>query len=109
RRRDQRARTTGVTLGLVLVGAVLLAATTPAFATIENLTAVALGMSLDAIVAVGMTVLIVSGGFDLSVGAVMALAGAVAALVATAGGDRATAALAALVAGLGTGAAVGAV
>jgi ribose transport system permease protein len=99
----------GVTLGLVMVGAVLLAATTPAFATRENLTAVALGMSLDAIVAVGMTVLIVSGGFDLSVGAVMALAGAVAALVATAGWSGGGMALAALAAGLGTGAAVGAV
>jgi len=98
-----------VTLGLVLVGAVLLAATTPAFATSANLTAVALGMSLDAIVAVGMTVLIVSGGFDLSVGAVMALSGAVAALAATAGGDHGATALAALASGLGTGAAVGAV
>src|SRR5438876_585441 len=94
---------------MVLVGAVLLAATTPAFASRTNLTAVALGMSLDAIVAVGMTVLIVSGGFDLSVGAVMALAGAVAAMVATAGGDRGMSALAALIAGLGTGGAVGAV
>jgi ribose transport system permease protein len=98
-----------VVLGLVLVGAIGLSATTPAFATRANLTAVALGMSLDAIVAVGMTILIVSGGFDLSVGAVMALAGAVAALVATVSGDRGLAALAALVAGLGTGAAVGAV
>jgi ribose transport system permease protein len=99
----------GVTLGLVVVIAGLLAATTPAFATRANVTAVALGMSLDAIVAVGMTVLIVSGGFDLSVGAVMALAGAVAALVATAGGDRGVSAVGALAAGLGTGAAVGAV
>jgi ribose/xylose/arabinose/galactoside ABC-type transport system permease subunit len=55
-----------ITLGLVLGRALLLATTTPAFAMWANLTAVALGMSLDAIVAVGMTVLIVSGGFDLS-------------------------------------------
>src|SRR5947207_1479823 len=87
-RRDKVRARQGVTLGLVLVGTVLLAATTPAFATRANLTAVALGMSLDAIVAVGMTVPIVSGGFDLSVGAVMALSGAVAALVAAWGGDR---------------------
>jgi ribose transport system permease protein len=99
----------GVTLGLVIIAAGVLTASTPIFATRANLTAVALGMSLDAIVAVGMTVLIVSGGFDLSVGAVMALAGAVAALAATAGGDRGDVALAALAAGLGTGAAVGAV
>lgn len=104
----------GVTLALVVVGAAALSATAPAFATRENLTAVALGMSLDAIVAVGMTVLIVSGGFDLSVGSVMGLAGTAAALVATRGGGSAVAdgplpALAALVAGLATGAAVGAV
>jgi ribose transport system permease protein len=94
---------------MVLAGAGLLAATTPAFATRANLTAVALGMSLDAIIAVGMTVLIVSGGFDLSVGSVLALAGAAAALVATAGGDRSAAALGALAAGMATGAAAGAV
>jgi hypothetical protein len=82
----------GVTLALVLGGAAVLSATAPAFATRENLTAVALGMSLDAIVAVGMTVLFVSGGFDLSVGAVMGLAGTIAALVATQGGDSAAAA-----------------
>lgn len=99
----------GVTLALVLAAGILLAATSPAFATPANLTAVALGMSLDTVVAVGMTVLIVSGGFDLSVGSVMALAGAAAALVATTGGDRSTAALAAAAAGLATGAAVGAV
>lgn len=99
----------GVTVALVVAGAGLLATATPAFATRENLVAVALGMSLDAIVAVGMTVLIVSGGFDLSVGAVMALSGAVAALVATAGGDGAPVAAAALGAGLVTGAVVGAV
>jgi ribose transport system permease protein len=86
-----------------------LAATTPAFATRANLTAVALGMSLDAIIAVGMTILIVSGGFDLSVGAAMALAGAVAALVAATLGSGSLVALVALTAGLGTGAAVGAV
>jgi ribose transport system permease protein len=99
----------GVTLALVIVGAGVLSATAPAFPTTTNLTAVALGMSLDAIVAVGMTVLIVSGGFDLSVGSVMGLAGAVAALVATAGGDHGGAAALALLAGLATGAAVGAV
>jgi ribose transport system permease protein len=105
---EVRARQ-GVTLGLVVVAAAGLAATTPAFATRANLTAVALGMSLDAIIAVGMTILIVSGGFDLSVGATMALAGAVSALVATTLGNGSMAALAALTAGLGTGAAVGAV
>jgi len=99
----------GVTLGLVVAGAAALAATVPAFATRANLSAVALGMSLDAILAVGMTVLIVSGGFDLSVGAVMALAGACAALAAGTAGEGVSPAVAGLLAGLATGAAVGAV
>jgi ribose transport system permease protein len=41
------------------------------------------GMSFDMIVAVGMTILMVSGGFDLSVGSTLALAGATAGYVMT--------------------------
>src|SRR5450759_1359355 len=40
--------------------------------------ALVLGLSFNGIMAVGMTVLLISGGFDLSVGASLALAGAVA-------------------------------
>ena len=50
----------------------------PNFLSRANLTALVLGLSFNAIVAVGMTVLLISGGFDLSVGATLALAGAVA-------------------------------
>jgi ribose transport system permease protein len=49
----------------------------PGFLGWTNLKVILLGMSFDAIIAVGMTILLVSGGFDLSVGAVMALAGSV--------------------------------
>ncbi|MEI7836768.1 MAG: ABC transporter permease [Planctomycetota bacterium] len=48
-----------------------------------NLSAILLAVSLQAIIAIGMTVLLVSGGFDLSVGATAGLAGAAAALVLT--------------------------
>ncbi len=63
---------------VVLLLAALLALTSKNFLNPANLTAVILGLSFDMIVAVGMTILMVSGGFDLSVGAVLALAGAVA-------------------------------
>lgn len=63
---------------VVLFGAILLSLLSKNFLNPANLRALVLGLSFDAIVAVGMTVLMVSGGFDLSVGSVLALAGAVA-------------------------------
>lgn len=72
-----RQRELSVALVVLLLGA-LLAILSPNFLNPANLQAVILGLSFDAIVAVGMTILMVSGGFDLSVGSVLALAGAVA-------------------------------
>jgi ribose transport system permease protein len=63
---------------VVLTGAIFLHFASGNFATKANLIALVLGLSFDAIVAVGMTVLLVSGQFDLSVGSTLALAGAVA-------------------------------
>lgn len=68
-----------VTIALtVLAIMVLLTLASDNFLTKANMLALILGLSFNAIVAVGMTVLLVSGGFDLSVGATLALAGAVA-------------------------------
>ena len=55
------------------------------FLTTGNLRAVVIGMVPGAIIAVGMAVLLASGGFDLSVAAVMALCGTVAAWLVTHG------------------------
>ncbi len=63
---------------VVLFGAILLSLLSKNFLNPANLRALVLGLSFDAIVAVGMTVLMVSGGFDLSVGSTLALAGAAA-------------------------------
>ena len=63
-------------LFLVLVS-VLIGSRSPYFWTPENFKALVLGMSTNGIIAVGMTILLVAGGFDLSVGSVLALAGAV--------------------------------
>lgn len=53
------------------------------FFTVSNLTTVALQTSLIAIVGIGMTFAIITGGIDLSVGSVAALSGALAAGLAT--------------------------
>lgn len=63
---------------LILVGLVG-ALTFPSFATGENLRNIAIQNSFLALVAIGMTLVIVSGGIDLSVGSVFALGGVLAA------------------------------
>lgn len=62
----------------VLAFAALLALSSPNFLNRANLIALLVGLSFDMIVAVGMTILMASGGFDMSVGSTLALAGAVA-------------------------------
>ena len=74
------------------------------FLTVDNLLDLSQQVSVNAILAIGMTLVILIGGIDLSVGAVVAVSGVVA--VATL--PHAGAALGAL-AGLGVGAFVGAV
>jgi ribose/xylose/arabinose/galactoside ABC-type transport system permease subunit len=69
-----RARRFGNVIGLVVLGAVLWALT-PHFLTVSNLLNVAQQTSINAIVAVGMTFVIISGGIDLSVGSIVALSG----------------------------------
>ena len=55
----------------------MLWALTPHFLTVSNLLNVAQQTSINAIVAVGMTFVILSGGIDLSVGSIVALSGVV--------------------------------
>jgi ribose transport system permease protein len=70
------ARQFGTVIGLLVLSAVLWALT-PHFLTIANLLNVAQQTSINAIVAVGMTYVILSGGIDLSVGSIVALSGVV--------------------------------
>lgn len=69
-----RGRQLGTLAGLLALSAMLWALT-PHFLTVSNLLNVLEQTSINAIVAVGMTFVIVSGGIDLSVGSVVALAG----------------------------------
>jgi len=64
---------------------VLMCFLSPIFLTRENLLAVLLGFSVEGIIAVAMTMLLVSGGFDLSVGSVVGLSAAVAAILVKSG------------------------
>jgi ribose transport system permease protein len=71
-----KARRFGTLIGLVILCAVLWALT-PHFLTVSNLLNIAQQTSINAIVAVGMTFVIISGGIDLSVGSIVALSGVV--------------------------------
>ncbi len=64
---------------IILIGLALQAAT-GRFLTTANLNAIMLGFATSAIIVVGMTAALVSGGFDLSVGSVFALGGVTAAI-----------------------------
>jgi ribose transport system permease protein len=71
-----RARQFGTLIGLLALCSVLWILT-PYFLTFSNLLNVAEQTSINAIVAVGMTFVILSGGIDLSVGSIVALSGVV--------------------------------
>lgn len=70
------ARQFGTLLGLIALSAVLWGLT-PHFLTVSNLLNVAQQTSINAVIAAGMTFVIVSGGIDLSVGSIVALSGVV--------------------------------
>lgn len=73
------AKEVSVLLAIVLVsGAIAMA--TPYFLTTDNLMGVFRSFSLTAIMSIGMVMVIVTGGIDLSVGSVMGLSGLITAL-----------------------------
>jgi simple sugar transport system permease protein/ribose transport system permease protein len=78
RRRLPASQATSALAALVVL-VVLNALFTPNFATISNLWNVLLQTSTVTLVGVGMTLVIATGGIDLSVGSIMAIAGALAA------------------------------
>lgn len=78
---------------------VLMSGLNDSFLTVNNLTNVARQVSINAIIAVGMTCAILTGGIDLSVGPVMALSGSIAAGLMLAGIPIPLAMMAALLVG----------
>ena len=60
-------------LAILLVLIVFISVLSPAFLTVTNLRTTAIGFSCNAIIAIAMTLALVSGGFDLSVGSILGL------------------------------------
>ena len=89
---------------ILVVSMALMSQLSPNFLTEGNLRSVLIGMVPAAIIAVGMAVLLASGGFDLSVAAVMALCGTIAAWLLVHGAGVVPSILLTLLLGLGIGA-----
>lgn len=106
RLKPQRSRQIGTFAGLLALCFVLWAAT-PHFLTVSNLLNVLEQTSINAIVAVGMTYVIISGGIDLSVGSVLAVSGIALALALEGGLPAPAAILLALATGTACGLANG--
>jgi ribose transport system permease protein len=99
-------------LAMIVILAGSIAAMTelsPNFLTSGNLRSVLIGMVPGGIIAIGMAVLLASGGFDLSVAAVMALCGTIAAWLLVHGAGVVGSILLTLALGLAIGAANGAI
>jgi ribose transport system permease protein len=89
---------------LVIVSfATIMTLASPIFLTRLNIEAILMALTVEATIAVGMVILLISGGLDLSVGSTLALVGVVAGLVLTAGLGAVPAILIGLLAGLGVG------
>lgn len=89
----------GIVLALVALG-VALSFLSPVFLTTDNLIQVLLQASINTIIALGITFVIITAGIDLSVGSTAALAGMVAAKLMVAGTVWPMAVLVALIVGL---------
>jgi ribose transport system permease protein len=84
---------------LILIIVLVMSQATPHFLSMANFRAMSIGLAPTAIIAIGMTVLLVSGGFDLSVGSVLALCSTAVALMIAGGVPIALSVLGALLLG----------
>lgn len=97
-----------VIVAAIVTESAVFALAAPQFLSVANLVNVALSIAITGILAVGMTAVILTGGIDLSVGSVAALAGVSSAMVVGALGDAALAVPAGVLAALGVGLLAGA-
>jgi ribose transport system permease protein len=70
---------------LIAILIVVMSVASPYFLSLANFRAMAVGLVPTGVIVIGMSILLVSGGFDLSVGSVLALASTVCALLMIAG------------------------
>jgi ribose transport system permease protein len=99
-------RETGLIL-VILALFIVMSFASPYFLTWENMRAMTMAFAVEGIVVVGMTILLISGGIDLSVGSVVALAMVIAGFLFLQGMDPWTASGIAILASAGVGALMG--
>jgi ribose transport system permease protein len=104
--RALRMRETGLIL-IILALFIVMSFASPYFLTWTNMRAMAMAFAVEGIVVVGMTILLISGGIDLSVGSVTALAMVIAGLLFLSGMDPWLASAIAIAASTGIGALMG--
>lgn len=90
-------------LGVLLLLVVFMGVMAPNFVSLDNAVNVARAVSINAILAGGMTLVILTGGIDLSVGSVVALTGVSSVLLWTAGAPAIVAVLGGIIVGAATG------
>lgn len=88
---------------VIIVFTIIMTLATPIFITWLNIEAILMALTVEATIAVGMVILLISGGLDLSVGSTLALVGVVTGLVLVSGWGTVPAILIGLLAGLGVG------
>jgi rhamnose transport system ATP-binding protein len=76
-----------IVLVLLIVGSILFNFTHPTFLSLNNILSILSNVAVVAIISIGMTAVIVTGGIDVSVGSVLALCMLIAAKVIVAGAD----------------------
>jgi len=59
---------------IIILLCVIISISVPVFLSVDNIKTTAIGLASDGIIAIGMTIALIGGGFDLSVGSVMGLA-----------------------------------
>lgn len=92
-----------ILLMVIFVFTMIMSIASPVFFTWLNLEAILMALSVEATIAVGMVILLISGGLDLSVGSTLALVGVVTSLVLVAGVGTIPAIMIGLLAGLAVG------
>jgi ribose transport system permease protein len=104
--RAVRVRETGLIL-VILALFIVMSFASPYFLTWENMRAMTMAFAVEGIVVIGMTILLISGGIDLSVGSVVALAMVIAGFLFLQGMDPWLASGIAILASAGVGALMG--
>src|SRR2546430_10392127 len=81
------ARRESIVVALLVVGSVLFDLTHPSFLTFGNISSILTNVAVVATISIGMTMVIVTGGIDVSIGSMLALCMLMAAKAMVAGAD----------------------